>query len=99
MTREEINAYNRERYAKNRDKQRAYSRAYYKEHYARKAAVPPNMKKVVQIDYYTGEYIDEYNSIKEAAEDNYISTASISKTLNRGDGKLNKLKLAFKFAM
>ena len=56
-----------------------------------------NKKAVVQMDYYTGEKIEEYSSIAEASYDNMISTPYLSKMLNSGNAKLKTAKLWFKF--
>lgn len=38
---------------------------------------------IVQLDYETGEYIDEYPSISTFAEDNYIAPEVVSGSLNK----------------
>ena len=54
-------------------------------------------RKVVQIDYYTGEVIEVYDSVEAAAYDNWLQYASILKALNHRGGRLSKRKIAFKF--
>lgn len=56
-------------------------------------------KVVQQLDYYTGELIEEYKSIQCAAIDNWISFVTLSKALNKHDGILNQKKLRFKFKL
>lgn len=56
-----------------------------------------NRKMVVQIDYYTGEKIEEYVSIAEAAQDNFLAFSQLSKVLNKKGGKMPTKKLCFKF--
>ena len=40
-------------------------------------------KPIVQLDYFTGEYIDEYPSMSTFAKDYYIDSNAVSKALNR----------------
>ena len=57
----------------------------------------PERKKVIQLDYYTGDIIETYESISSAADDNFVTRDFLSKCLNHGDGKLNNKKLWFRF--
>ena len=57
-----------------------------------------NYKKVVQLDYETGEFIDEYDSVSDAAYDNYIDNEdSIRKAIYHRKGFMSKHKLRFKY--
>ena len=55
------------------------------------------MGKVMQLDYDTGELIEIYDSVRLAANDNYISYISLREALQRGNGtaKLENKKLVF----
>ena len=52
-----------------------------------------NDRAVVQIDYYTGDIIDRYDSIQDAAFDNFLSYEEVSncaRSKTAIDGELNK---------
>lgn len=52
--------------------------------------------KVIQMDYYTGEFIGEYQSISSAADDNEIDKFTLINRLNKfGVTKYRNKKLAF----
>lgn len=52
--------------------------------------------KVIQMDYYTGEFIGEYQSITAAADDNEIDKFALINRLNKfGVTKYKNKKLAF----
>ena len=52
-------------------------------------------KKVRQLDYDTGEYIGEYESVEEAAHDNFITRESLNRAFLRNNGYMHLLKLRF----
>lgn len=58
-------------------------------------AVTYNSKQIVQVDIDTGEYIDTYSSIRDAADDNYCAVSSLSRAIKRCDGRLTQLGLRF----
>lgn len=55
-------------------------------------------KKVRQLDYDTGEYIGEYESVEEAAYDNFITRESLNRAFLRNNGYMHLLKLRFEKA-
>lgn len=57
--------------------------------------------KVIQVDYETGEYVDEYKSIREAAKDNWVDEILLANLLREGKGTaiMPKRQLAFKKAL
>lgn len=50
---------------------------------------------IIQVDIETNEFIDQYNNIEEAAEDNWLKPAAIVKALNERDGVVKKRKVKF----
>ena len=55
-------------------------------------------KRIVQLDYETGEYVDTYDSLREFAEDYGLREQAISRGLNRSKcvfKRLPKLKVLF----
>lgn len=54
-------------------------------------------QKVKQLDYYTGELIHVYNSISEAADDNWMGRANFYKIINKQNGYMARRKLRFEF--
>ena len=55
-------------------------------------------KKVRQLDYDTGEHIGEYESVEEAAYDNFITRESLNRAFLRNNGYMHLLKLRFEKA-
>lgn len=55
-------------------------------------------KKVRQLDYDTGEYIGEHESVEEAAYDNFITRESLNRAFLRNNGYMHLLKLRFEKA-
>ncbi len=55
-------------------------------------------KKVKQLDYFTGELVEEYNSISDAAYDNWLNERTVYKALNKRNGFIHSLSLRFEFA-
>lgn len=55
-------------------------------------------KKIRQVDYYTGEEIEVYNSITEAAWDNWLCYETLSDALRKCNGMINSKKLRFEYA-
>lgn len=55
-------------------------------------------KKVRQLDYDTGEYIGEYESVEEAAYDNFITRESLNRAFLRNNGYMHLLRLRFEKA-
>ena len=51
--------------------------------------------KIRQLDYDTGEVIDTYDCIADAAYDNYVNRKAVSKALQRRNGLLPSKKLRF----
>lgn len=56
-----------------------------------------NAKKVRQLDYYTGEVIETYNSIREAARDNFCDITSVQKALWSRNGVMPLKELKFEY--
>ncbi len=54
-------------------------------------------RKVRQLDYETGELIETYNNMEEAASDNFISLKALRKALSKRDGHMPAAKLRFEF--
>ena len=54
-------------------------------------------KKVEQIDIDSGEFVGLYDSVAEAAKDNYITEETIRKAICKQDGRLPKYQLCFRF--
>lgn len=54
-------------------------------------------KKVRQLDYYTGEEIEVYPSIKDAAYDNYVDPVTLSRYLRDKKGLVDYKKLRFEY--
>lgn len=52
-------------------------------------------KRVRQVDFYTGEFIDEYESISEAARDNFLKVDSLQKALKKNNGRMAYKELKF----
>lgn len=42
--------------------------------------------KIIQLDYETGEYIDDYPSIRTAAYDNWLDEIVLGAALKKGNG-------------
>ncbi|MHC1749441.1 MAG: hypothetical protein AB9856_14310 [Cellulosilyticaceae bacterium] len=61
----------------------------------RKTMIAKRGLKVRQLDYDTGEIIDTYDYLGEAAEDNYINRKAISIALKYNGGFLHSKKLRF----
>lgn len=55
-------------------------------------------KKINQIDIETGEVIETYNSIIDAAEDNYLSFEAVSVALRKRNGEIRSKGLKFEYA-
>ena len=55
---------------------------------------PPG-KKVAQIDYYTSELIEVYDSIRDEAIDNFMSPNTVYICLRNRNGKYERRKIAF----
>lgn len=55
-------------------------------------------RKVRQLDYETGELIEEYSSITEAAEDNWLTYDALSSVLNAKNGLMPIKKLRFEYS-
>lgn len=54
-------------------------------------------RKLNQLDYETGELIETYNNMEEAASDNFISVKALRKALSKRDGYMIVAKLRFEF--
>lgn len=54
-------------------------------------------RNVRQLDYETGEVIEIYNNMEEAALDNFISLEALKKALSKRDGCMPIVKLRFEF--
>ena len=52
-------------------------------------------KRIKQVDYYTREEIEVYESMAIAAFDNYITERAISFAINHNDGKIDNKELRF----
>ncbi len=55
------------------------------------------IQPVRQLDYESGEKIFDYDSIAEAAEDNYLDRDELSKALRLFDGYIHKRELRFMY--
>ena len=42
--------------------------------------------KIIQLDYETGEYVDDYPSIRTAAYDNWLDEIALGEALRKGNG-------------
>ena len=58
---------------------------------------PRDKRKVRQLDYYTGEEIEIYETAEEAAEDNFISPTTLREVLRLRDGCMKLKKLKFEY--
>lgn len=54
-------------------------------------------RKVRQLDYETGEVVETYNNMEEAALDNFISLKALRKALSKREGYMPVAKLRFEF--
>lgn len=54
-------------------------------------------RKVKQLDYETGELIETYNNMEDAASDNFISVKALRKALSKRSGYMPVAKLRFEF--
>lgn len=54
--------------------------------------------RVRQLDYDTGELIEEYASISDAAEDNWLTFDALSSALIAKNGLMPRRKLRFEYA-
>lgn len=54
-------------------------------------------KQIRQVDIDTGEEIEVYDSILEAAEDNYIDRERLSVALRKKGGVIKTLELKFEY--
>ncbi|MGL5676830.1 MAG: hypothetical protein ACRDDX_10485 [Cellulosilyticaceae bacterium] len=52
-------------------------------------------KHILQLDYDTGEVIEEYRYIEDAAYDNWVSRDVLYKAVNNRGGYMEKRKLRF----
>lgn len=50
------------------------------------ATIKPHGIKINQLDFDTGEIIDTYNSVMEAALDNYIDDSTLRRALKKRNG-------------
>lgn len=53
--------------------------------------------RVRQLDYETNEVIEEYNTIEEAAYDNYIDRKMLTFAVLHNQGKIDRLGLKFEY--
>ena len=53
--------------------------------------------RVRQLDYETNEVIEEYNTIEEAAYDNYIDRKMLTFAVLYNQGKIDRLGLKFEY--
>ena len=54
-------------------------------------------KKIRQLDYFTGEEIRVFNSMRETAEANYMEIQSLQYAFKHNDGVMPRLELKFEF--
>ncbi len=59
--------------------------------------VNDSKRNIRQLDYETGELIETYNNMEEAASDNFISVKALRKALSKRDGYMTVAKLRFEF--
>lgn len=52
-------------------------------------------KRIAQLDYYTGELIEIYESVSAAAWDNYTDCSTIKKAIRTKNGKMKLRQLWF----
>lgn len=55
------------------------------------------IRKVEQIDYFTGEHIEVYNSANAAALDNFLDAHSLRVALKNNKGMIHKKQLRFRY--
>lgn len=55
------------------------------------------IRKVEQLDYYTGESIEVYNSANAAALDNFLDAHSLRVALKNDKGMIHKKQLRFRY--
>ena len=55
-------------------------------------------RRVKQLDYDTGEVIEEYESINLAAKDNFIASKTLRNALNNRRGLIKSKNLRFEYA-
>lgn len=53
--------------------------------------------KVKQLDYYTGEEIEIYNNLEEAALDNFVSVRYLRDAMDKRNGYMRVKKLRFEY--
>lgn len=53
--------------------------------------------RVRQVDYETNEVIEEYDTIEEAAYDNYIDRKMLAFAVLHNQGKIDRLRLKFEY--
>lgn len=56
-----------------------------------------SQRKIRQLDYETGEVVDTYNNMEDAASDNFISVKALRKALSKRQGYMPVAKLRFEF--
>lgn len=56
------------------------------------------VERIIQVDYETGEEVGRYVTIRQAAEDNFISVQKLYNALNKSNGYLHNEKLCFKYS-
>lgn len=54
-------------------------------------------QKIIQLDFYDGYYVGDYNTIAEAAIDNGMEWDTLSKALRNKNGVMKKNKLRFMY--
>ena len=54
-------------------------------------------REVIQLDYYTGEVVETYATLREAAEDNYLNESALCKALANQGGVLKRRELVFAY--
>ncbi len=53
------------------------------------------VERIIQVDYETGDEVGRYVTVKQAAEDNFISIGRLYSALNKSNGYLHKEQLRF----
>ena len=54
-------------------------------------------KKIRQVDYYTNEEIEVYDSVSKAAYDNFIDVNYLLRVMRKSGGIVERQKLKFEY--
>ncbi|MBE6021657.1 MAG: hypothetical protein E7231_00325 [Cellulosilyticum sp.] len=54
-------------------------------------------RPTLKLDYETGEVIERYNSVREAAKANFVDYTGLVQAIKKRNGKCSMLKLRFAY--